>query len=147
MQRIMHPTTPKTISLAVQKLCSELVSEGVPLYLKVTPKSYEEANDCFIVVEREVAERGGEVCFGWTIWEWPSVFIEADFHAVWRAPTGELIDITPKQLPIERILFLPDIVRRYEGKQVKNVRRALSADSAVENRDSAHYLVDSMLIT
>jgi hypothetical protein len=57
--------------------------------------------------------------------------IEAEFHAVWRDPGDTLHDITRKQIPLDRILFLPDPERKYEGRQVNNVRRPLRSDPIV----------------
>lgn len=51
--------------------------------------------------------------------------IEAEFHAVWRDPAGVLRDIAPKPDGISRILFLRDPSRRYESRQVNNIREAL----------------------
>lgn len=57
--------------------------------------------------------------------------MEAEFHAVWASPTGELIDVTPKNRQVCRVLFLPDNHLVYSGRQVNNVRRPLSADPCV----------------
>jgi hypothetical protein len=97
----------------------------------VAPVSNADVNDCFPVVERYARDHGGSVCYGWQIWEWPGVMVEAEFHAVWRSPTGELHDITPKQVPVPQVLFLPDPRRKYDGLQVPNVRRSLSSDPRV----------------
>lgn len=56
------------------------------------------------------------------------MFIEAEFHAVWKNESGILRDLTPKDIKLSRILFLPDHNRVYDGKQVNNVRRALAND-------------------
>jgi hypothetical protein len=90
------------------------------------------ALDCFPVVARHVDRAGGEPCYGWRIWELPWAYVEAEFHVVWRSPDGELVDITPTQTGISRILFVPDPSAVYEGRQVKNVRRALSPNSLVD---------------
>jgi hypothetical protein len=66
---------------------------------------------------------------GWAIWEWPKVFIEAEFHAVWCSPTGEFLDLTPRPLLSEHILFLPDATLKYDGRQIDNIRRALVKDN------------------
>lgn len=126
MELIRHEMTPRKISRAIQELCRELVPNPEPRFLPVTPIAGAEVLDCFMVVDRHVREHGGSVCYGWQIWEWPGVYIEAEFHAVWRDPGGILRDLTPKQLPFQQILFLPDAARAYDGRQVKNVRRALS---------------------
>ena len=66
---------------------------------------------------------------GWALWEWPGLFIEAEFHAVWHSPDGRLVDLTPNRLIPTAIVFVPDSLRRYEGRQVDNVRKALVKDN------------------
>jgi uncharacterized protein YecA (UPF0149 family) len=56
--------------------------------------------------------------------------IEGEFHSVWRSPSNDLIDVTPTTLRNNRILFLSDDRRKYDGHQVDNVRRALNNDQA-----------------
>jgi hypothetical protein len=72
---------------------------------------------------------------GWTIWEWPSTMIEAEFHAVWRSPAGELIDVSPKGQGESVILFVeqPDATYDFSrpGKQRDNARRPLSSSADV----------------
>jgi len=68
---------------------------------------------------------------GWSLWELPTLFIEAEFHAIWQSPDGVLLDIAPKAEPTERILFMSDPTRKYEGCQVNNVRMALRQDPTV----------------
>lgn len=121
----MHTTTPPTISDHVLDFCRFVEPNSDPLYLAVEPAPQAEVNDCYTAVEEMVRQQGGTVCYGWQIWEWPLVMIEAEFHSVWRDPSGVLHDITPKIPPIPRILFLPDPTRQYEGRQVNNIRRAL----------------------
>ena len=58
--------------------------------------------------------------YGWSVWEWPKVFIEAKFHAVWKQPDGSFLDIAPKSLPIPRVLFIPDPRRVYLGSPAQN---------------------------
>jgi hypothetical protein len=73
------------------------------------------------------------VLFGWQLWEWPNVLIEAEFHAVWHAPDGRLIDVTPKTDNEEKILFVADKQRVYCGISVDNVRVALRDDLLVHH--------------
>lgn len=122
--RYTHPVTPASIEGVVNALCSSLSSGTVPFHVDVRPQPNAAANECFPTVENQVSAHGGEAVIGWSIWELPGVFVEAEFHCIWRSPEGECIDLTPKPKPISRILFLPDPARRYEGRQVDNVRRA-----------------------
>ena len=106
--------------------------EPAPIYVPVRPVSGAPANECFSIVPQHIAAHGGDQVFGWTIWEWPGVLIEAEFHCAWRQPDGVLLDITPKSAPIPRILFLPDSRRTYKGRQVNNVRKPRNHDPAVK---------------
>lgn len=128
----MDAGTPKAVTPAILDLCTQLGLGGRPQFLDVAPANDAQALDCFPVVAQQVERAGGEACFGWRIWELPWAYVEAEFHAVWRNPQGELIDITPTQTGVSRVLFLPDPRRVYEGRQVNNVRRVLSANPAVD---------------
>ena len=68
---------------------------------------------------------------GWNIQEWKRVLIEAELHAVWQSPEGPLSDITPKVVPVNRILFVPDPSRQYTGLVVDNIRKPLRKDQSI----------------
>ena len=131
MKMFLHPVTPAKLSSAILALCQELVPGGKPEYVDVRPIQGAPINECFpIVHDRVLAEGGASVC-GWSIWEQPTLFVEAEPHAIWRAPSNGLIDVTPKKCPIMRILFLVDPSIRYEGRQFNNVRRAIRNHPAI----------------
>jgi len=46
-------------------------------------------------------------------------------------PRWTHIDVTPKQIPYKRVLFLPDPKRSYEGFQIDNIRVPLRPDPEV----------------
>jgi hypothetical protein len=117
-------TTPAEIGLAVAQL-RERFALGEAIWVPVRSRRDSVRQDCFKDVERQVAENGGEIIYGWQIWEWPRMMIEGEFHAVWRSPGGEIIDITIKPDGEERILFIPDPTRVYSGRQLDNIRLAL----------------------
>jgi hypothetical protein len=55
---------------------------------------------CFAnAAEKVRRERRGKVCYGWTfhdrIAEGKGIYLFATHHAVWRAPEGWLVDVTP----------------------------------------------------
>lgn len=132
------PITPATISEAIAALCDE-VSPGVaPEYVDVAPYSGALVNECFPNVRTQIERGGGTMVIGWSIWESPGFFVEAEYHAVWRSPEGRLVDITPKAARSDRILFVPQPDAAYVGRQVNNVRRAVSADPEVEAYLGAH---------
>ena len=127
----LQTRTPETITPAISALCCKLVSNPQPVYLSVTPAPGADPSDCFVVVQRQVRERGGALCCGWLIWEWAPLMIEAEFHATWRDSDGKLHEMTPQPSSIKRTLFLPDPARSYEGRRVNNVRRPLSSNPLV----------------
>jgi len=64
---------------------------------------------CFINVEEQVQRAGGHMETGWVFWEYESIDIHTEAHAIWITPQGRRVDITPRELPPERrILFLPE---------------------------------------
>jgi len=101
-------------------------------YLPCVPINRLSNGDCFPWIEDYARTNGGMPVLGWAIWEYPKVFIEAEFHSVWQAPDGELHDLVPRQQPPIRILFVRDPRRRYAGRQVDNIRKPLTNDKDVK---------------
>jgi hypothetical protein len=134
----MMARTPEAISAQVLDLCRRINPGAAPGYIPVTPEPGCTPNDCFECVRRRVAREGGRIQFGWSIWEWPRVYVEAEHHAVYEPPTGPpWMDVTPSALPeIWRRLFLPDNSAVYhfenEGVLRDNIRLALSDDPLVQ---------------
>ena len=131
MRRYLGPVTPAEFGRELANLCAILVADTQPIYVSVRPESGTPINECFPLVDVAVSRFGGAKLLGWSLWEFPGVFVEAEFHAVWESPNGELIDIAPKNRPVERILFLPNKELTYNGRQVNNVRRPLSAAKCI----------------
>ena len=118
-------TTPKEIGDAVKRLRSAFGLGMEPTWVHVQSRADAGDRDCYKDVERQIAEFGGEIVYGWQVWEWPRIIIEGEFHAVWRSPEGSLIDVSLKPDGEDRIVFVPDVTRRYEGRQRDNIRLAL----------------------
>lgn len=131
MTRYLRAVTPAEIGQTIGLLCRELSPTETPFYVDVLPNEGEPANECFHVVNRHVEKFGGSPVIGWAIWELPTVFVEAEFHAIWRSPVGDHIDVSPKSTATKRVLFLPDRSRTYRGYPLDNVRRAVSLASEV----------------
>ena len=127
--------TPIGITEQIEELCSELYDRKKPRYVPVQPDPNSEINECFFNVRAKMEREGGDIQFGWTIWEWPRIMIEAVFHAIWISPNKEQIDITPKRKNVSSVLFLPDGGRTYDYshklRQIDNVRRPLSNNPLV----------------
>jgi hypothetical protein len=124
----MH-SVPPIEAPHVQAFCAEISSISQPQLVVCRPRFDRPANACFPIVEEQIAINGGAMLIGWAIWEWPGLFIEAEFHATWVSPTGVVVDLNPRQIFTPSIVFLPDPTRRYEGKQVDNIRKPLIRDN------------------
>src|SRR5205814_2153199 len=92
----MTVRTPESISAHVLALCREINPDAAPVYITITPGEGCAADDCFECVRQKVERDGGSIQFGWSIWEWPRVYVEAEHHAVYEPPTGPpWVDLTP----------------------------------------------------
>ncbi len=131
--------TPSLFDNHVKTFCQEVVPGSKPLYVPIQSLTDKPLNECFSIVPEHVATHGGKQLIGWMISEWRSVLIEAELHAVWQRPDGTLIDITPKNAPLNRILFIPDSSQEYTGVMVDNIRKPLSEDPRIRRFcDSFH---------
>lgn len=126
-------TTPARIDPAVRRLIDIVTPGGCPRYLEVRPEPGATVNGCFSNVRARCARHGGRMLCGWQLWEWPRVLVEAEFHAVWLSPQGEMVEITPKPHGETSILFVPDEQHGYDGRVVDNVRMALHEDQLIEH--------------
>lgn len=129
--------TPQSVTAAINALCSELVVAPSPLYLSLHAEKYAQHGDCYGAVSEKMRRDGGTTQYGWIIWQTDELMIEAEFHAVWKSPEGNLLDITPKVDGESTVLFLPDPVRIDEGGRIDNIRRALKQDRVIEDFISA----------
>jgi len=66
----------------VAALREQILPGGSPVYLRVDPEADCEPMACFAKVRRKVDRDGGRAQFGWAIWIWPRIVIEAEHHAV-----------------------------------------------------------------
>jgi len=128
MKHFDRPVTPAEVSTDLHELISQLAPDSEVVYVEVVPLEGALIDHCFQLVDKYVEMHGGQVVVGWSLWELPTLFLEAEFHCVWRNPEGRLLDISPKKSVTAKILFLKDGLRIYDGRQVNNVRRVLHPD-------------------
>ena len=119
-------TLPTAITDEVTAFCNEITATYTPLYVDVEPAPSATINECFVNVEAYADANGGSICYGWNIMEWPGILLEAMFHAVWRSPEGDLLDVTPHAEGERRILFVRDDTRTYDGSRTPSRQRALA---------------------
>ena len=138
MSRIQPPKVHKTVKQKnknkiapfIRNFCKE-ISDETPVLVPLHPLPGKPFDECFNIVPEHMRENGGKQRNGWCIHIWKSVLIEAEFHCVWEDPSEKLIDLTPKRIQGSHIVFLPAPGKKYEGRQVKNIRKALAIDPDV----------------
>lgn len=133
MTKIREPLTPIIDSNTVKLISDKIASSFLPEYIDVSPVRNAPVQECFDIVQNHIKKNGGKRILGWVIWELPSYFIEAEFHAVWESPTGEIKDITPRPSLTKRILFIRDDRMNYDGKRVNNIRINYSNNTVIND--------------
>jgi hypothetical protein len=110
-----HSTSPKKVNLAVRNIARhlQLNAEEARLLKFHRPMEFDpEPQNCFLNVWVQMSYAGGDKQYGWLIAQDSTKdFIEAQFHAVWKNPEGELIDVTPRPDGEKRVMFIPDYAR------------------------------------
>lgn len=127
-----YPTPPAINDLNLRVLLKKVNATHEPIYLEVTPEPNAKLNDCFPAVQKKIEQDGGKLILGWQIWK-SDYIIEAECHAVWEAPDGELRDITPKYESIQEIMFVEDDNIKYEGRQIDNIRLNITHNKLVDD--------------
>jgi hypothetical protein len=124
--------TPLVIDEDILRLVRLIGVNGTPVYVDLHPELYSKVCECFPLVAEKIARNGGSQVLGWQLWK-SDILVEGEFHAVWRSAAGDLVDITPKQIAVERILFVPDLHAKYIGAQVDNVRLNITQNRLVDD--------------
>lgn len=126
---------PRSIHKHVQNLRKMISSSGEPTWVDVAPDPKAEIDECFLNVRKRINVLGGDIQHGWCIWERPGLFIEGEFHGVWKSPNGQLLDVTPKRNGVQRILFVVDPIRTFDETaftRIDNIRMAISDHPSVK---------------
>lgn len=118
--------TPVRVTQLIVDFCTSITSDSSPEYIDVCPAPLALPNECFNNVRRIIKQYGGSMCLGWAIWQRGNMLLDAEAHAIWNAPNGELIDITPHSYNEKRILFLVDSSLCYQGTTIPSHRQALT---------------------
>jgi len=128
-----------SIASHVLAFCDRISPGSKPVLVGIRPEARSKPRECFHNVRRKVESEGGRIRFGWALWEWPHVFIEAEHHAVYEAPNGgPLLDLTPstEDDPQTARLFLPDDSATYDFQHPDarrdHIRQALAQDPLID---------------
>jgi hypothetical protein len=123
---------PEDLTDAVVSFCRKVSPHQLPCYVPVEPEPYCRINFCFQNIAKKIEIDGGSIEYGWQVWMWPDVFIEAEFHSVWKSPDDIYVDITPKDDAHQEILFIPDSKKIYAGYSIDNIRQSISGNRLVD---------------
>lgn len=126
-------TTPEAISRPILKLCKEVAGSTDARFIPVRSEAGSEPTDAAEAVMQKVERDGGSLQAGWAVWQWADALIEAESHAVWRSPEGELVDIVARPGNEQTILFVEDARQGHADAAVDRERRALRRDPLVED--------------
>lgn len=123
-------TTPRIITPQIKELCQS-ISEYEPVYVEVNADPRSLINEYFPNVDAHIKEYGGQSVLGRCIWQRVNVLIEAEAHAIWKSPSGDMVDVTPHNNGEDSILFLVDPKMTYDGNCIPNIRKALTSSQLV----------------
>ncbi len=124
--------SPKEINSDVKRVLSKIGTGNEPIFIPVRPEFDARKDSCFYNVPRVIAREGGKKHYGWAILDGPFI-CEGERHAVWETESGELIDVTPREIPITEIMFVSDQDFEYRGKLVDNIRVNKTSDILVDD--------------
>lgn len=146
---MLGTTTPVNISDAIIKFCAKIDPTQTPVFITPKPNSKAILSECFSNVREHVRVLGGSMQLGWIIWETPDIMLEANFHAVWRSPDGQFVDVTPQIDGETKILFLPDsaaMIQKETGDVVGMRRMPLVDDPLVHEFIRLGDLKDTLMV-
>ncbi len=127
---------PNAESESFRVFISRYFADKKIVKISYRPKGKMTANDCYENVKKHIQQSGGHIAYGWSVWEWPGVMLDAFHHALWARPEdGRLIDITPDGMDVFPYrLFIPDQDAVFNDNMVRyeNKRMPLSDDPAIE---------------
>lgn len=131
----LHFGPPEASAPHVVDFCTRIRPGSVPLRLPIQPDVGCLPRECFHNVRQKTEREGGRIRFGWAIWDWPRVYIEAEHHAVHEDENGLFTDVTPSTEGDTQVarLFLIDDSATFDFQTAgtvwrDNIRTALTDD-------------------
>lgn len=111
-------TTPKNITPSIVDFCKSIEPEYQPTWLSLRKEATGPIGQCYWNVEAYIDDYGGEIQYGWAIWEQDSLYLTAEHHAVVKKD-GELIEATSQRDDERVILSLPSDLA-WKGQTIFN---------------------------
>lgn len=115
----------------IEKIIEVIDSEYEHAIVPVIAEPYSIESDCFYNVPKKVAIDGGSIVYGWSVLL-GGFLCEAERHAVWLSPNGELIDITKNTHQLTHIIFIPQDLE-YHGQLINNIRLNSTDNKVVDD--------------
>ncbi len=117
----------------MNRLLEKISNKNTPQKVPIRTEEYSTTDGCFFNVLDKISFDNGEIVYGWKLYQ-TKILEEAERHAVWNSPMGELIDITPDKENQENILFLEeDKGWKYDGTYSDNIRVNKTDDPLVDD--------------
>lgn len=123
------------ISKDIRRFARSMKKAGEPVVVPLSPEPWAIIRECYANCAEMCKRQGGEVIYGWHVYAIPRVFLEAEAHAVWKKPTGELVEVTPNDVETPTIAFIPDASCTWvEGvsRPIPNRYYPLSRDNRIQ---------------
>jgi len=117
----------------MNRLLKKSGNKNIPLYVPIKVESYSTINNCFYNVIDKVNFNNGKIIYGWKLHQ-TRLMVEAERHAVWKSPNGELVDITPDVECQDKTLFLEeDNGWTYKEQYSDNIRINITDNPLVDD--------------
>ncbi len=132
----------------IRNICASINAKGRVLRMPIEAEADCKVRECFNNVSVKVQRDGGRVVYGWTIWEWPNVYVEAAHHAVYAPSRGHWRDITPADDGDTERVFLEDgAADKSDDVRRRTIRFALSKSPLVLDFLKAAEATDDILFS
>ncbi len=96
------------------------------------PDSEATVGNCYFNVEKKIVKDGGALVYGWAVWL-GNFICEGEHHAVWEDECGNLVDITPHQIEVNTVFFIPDDRYVYKNRYIGNIRINIGNNPVVDH--------------
>ncbi len=123
-----HETTPEVVSDRIKAAAVELGATKEPVFVPVRRVTGAIKQDCYGNVEKKIALDGGEIVYGWMIYESSYGYLNIIHHAVWRSPAGELVDVS---VHTEKTTCFAEGAAAFEGKMIMGRCIPTTNDAAI----------------
>lgn len=129
----------------VNEIIRKIGSNSKEIIVPVKAEPYAKPANCFYNVDEKIKYDGGFAVYGWSI-ILGQFLVEAERHAIWQSPHGELIDITPSTSESPTTLFVFENLI-YKGQYIDNIRINRTDNKVVDDWIEIYSLISKILST